>query len=93
MTHLTAFESGNIKQRLVSSPSSLLYELESIINTLLDNFERTHDSMRTSVEQTTEELHETLETIEIQNVELDMARKEALEASRSKSEFSGQYES
>src|SRR5690554_7983077 len=38
-------------------------------------------------DQATGDLRETLETIEIQNIELDFARKEALEASRIKSEF------
>ncbi|MET4758904.1 response regulator [Endozoicomonas sp. NE40] len=87
MNRLAAISSGNIHQRLDTTPTSLLYELESTINTMLDSVEQASDAMRKSVEQTTEELQETLETIEIQNVELDLARKEALEASRSKSEF------
>jgi two-component system sensor histidine kinase BarA len=43
--------------------------------------------MQQNIDQATEDLRETLETIEIQNIELDFARKEALEASRIKSEF------
>ena len=43
--------------------------------------------MQTKRRQATEDLRQTLETIEIQNIELDIARKEALEASRVKSEF------
>ncbi len=39
------------------------------------------------VERTTSELRQTLEAVEIQNVELDLARKRALEASKVKSEF------
>src|SRR5699024_9124764 len=39
------------------------------------------------MDQATRDLRETLETVEVQNIELDMARKEALEASRTKSEF------
>ena len=87
MNRLAAISSGKIHQRLETNPTSLLYELESTINTMLNSVEQASDAMRKSVEQTTEELQETLETIEIQNVELDLARKEALEASRSKSEF------
>lgn len=39
------------------------------------------------IDQTISDLKETLEAIEIQNIELDMARKEALNASKVKSEF------
>ncbi|WP_145912614.1 ATP-binding protein [Endozoicomonas montiporae] len=87
MDRLAAINGGNMHQRLDTNPAGLLHELESTINTMLDSIEKTSDAMRKSVDQTTEELQETLETIEIQNVELDLARKEALEASRSKSEF------
>ncbi|UYM16530.1 response regulator [Endozoicomonas euniceicola] len=87
MNHLAIISSGKIHQRLNTTPTSLLHDLESSINTLLDSIEEASDAMRKSVDQTTEELQETLETIEIQNVELDLARKEALKASRSKSEF------
>ena len=42
---------------------------------------------RQQLEQTTAELRETLEELEIRNVELDLGRRKALEASRLKSEF------
>ena len=87
MNRMAIISSGKIHQRLNTSPTSLLHELESSINTMLDSIEQASDVMRKNVDQTTEELQETLETIEIQNVELDLARKEALKASRSKSEF------
>ena len=43
--------------------------------------------MQNSVEQATLDLRETLETIEIQNIELDMARREAQQANQVKTEF------
>jgi two-component system, NarL family, sensor histidine kinase BarA len=43
--------------------------------------------LQKSIEQSTSDLRETLETVEIQNIELDLARREAVEASRIKSEF------
>ncbi|PRP61371.1 histidine kinase, partial [Bacillus halotolerans] len=46
-----------------------------------------HEELQQSIEQATADLRETLETIEVQNIELDIARKQALEASRVKSEF------
>ena len=84
---LDAISNGQTRQRLEADSSSMLYEIESSINRMLDNIDQTSQAMRQNVEETAEELQETLETIEIQNVELDLARKEALEASRSKSEF------
>ncbi|MBU2478232.1 MAG: response regulator, partial [Gammaproteobacteria bacterium] len=43
--------------------------------------------LQEQVDQATAELRETIEAVEIQNVELDLARKRALQASRGKSEF------
>ena len=45
------------------------------------------EELQHSIDQATEDVRQNLETIEIQNIELDLARKEALEASRIKSEF------
>ena len=46
-----------------------------------------HEEMQQNIDQATSDLRETLEQIEIQNVELDMAKKRAQEAARVKSEF------
>ncbi len=78
---------GFFDTRLPDNPGSLMYELESSINEMLDSLQAKHQKMTSHIAQYNDELQETLETIEIQNVELDLARKEALEASRSKSEF------
>ncbi len=78
---------GFFDTRLPDNPSSLMYELESSINEMLDSLQAKHQKMTSHIAQYNDELQETLETIEVQNVELDLARKEALEASRSKSEF------
>jgi two-component system sensor histidine kinase BarA len=43
--------------------------------------------LRQNIEQSNTDLRETLETVEVQNIELDLARREALNASRIKSEF------
>ena len=43
--------------------------------------------MQHNVDQATSDLRETLEQMEIQNVELDLAKKRAQEAARIKSEF------
>ncbi|CBL44525.1 Sensor kinase GacS [gamma proteobacterium HdN1] len=61
----------------------LFNNLELLRNTILQG----QKELQHHADQTTEDLRETLETIEIQNIELDLARKEAVEASRIKSEF------
>lgn len=62
-------------------------ELASGINTLASRLSQTQTDMTLEIEQTTEDLRETLETIEVQNIELDIARKQAVFANRTKSEF------
>jgi len=62
-------------------------ELEVGLNEMAAALKKAQEEMQNNVEQATEDLRETLETIEVQNIELDFARKEALEASRIKSEF------
>ncbi|WP_141320230.1 ATP-binding protein [Halomonas halmophila] len=57
------------------------------LNMLRDQLAVTHSDMQTRVEQATKELQESMETIEVQNVELDLAHRRALEANRAKSEF------
>ncbi|ROS04711.1 two-component system sensor histidine kinase BarA [Sinobacterium caligoides] len=57
------------------------------VNDMADTLQQANIDMEYNIEQTTGDLRETLETIEVQNIELDIARREALEASRIKSEF------
>ncbi len=61
--------------------------LSNSINRMAEELEQSQKDLQQSVDQSTSDLRETLETIEIQNIELDLARKKALEASRVKSEF------
>ena len=67
--------------------SKELDELVNCVNLLSTRLSKTKEDMAQEIEQTTEDLRETLETIEIQNVELDLARKQAVLANRTKSEF------
>src|SRR5690606_12820900 len=83
----TAIKDGKLETRVYTQSSPELQELESGINAMAESLSTAYEEMQQNVEQATEDLRETLETIEIQNIELDMARKEALEASRIKSEF------
>ncbi|MDX1589493.1 MAG: response regulator [Oleiphilaceae bacterium] len=78
---------GHLETRLNTRGGPELEQLESGLNAMALELSRAHSQMQQNVDQATEDLRETLETIEIQNIELDLARKQALEASRIKSEF------
>lgn len=67
--------------------SDEINDLVNCVNLLSARLSQTKEDMAQEIEQTTDDLRETLETIEIQNVELDIARKQAILANRTKSEF------
>ena len=78
---------GHLDERLPALGSRELDELASGINRMAETLHIAREELQHSIDQATEDVRQNLETIEIQNIELDMARKEALEASRIKSEF------
>lgn len=84
---VSQLKDGNLETRLPPLGSRELDELASGINRMAATLQNAQEELQHSVDQATEDVRQNLETIEIQNIELDMARKEALEASRIKSEF------
>jgi two-component system sensor histidine kinase BarA len=78
---------GHLQTRLPPLGSHELDELASGINRMAESLQNAQEELQHSVDQATEDVRQNLETIEIQNIELDFARREALEASRIKSEF------
>ena len=78
---------GNLQTRLDALGSQELDELAAGINHMAETLQNAQEELQHSIDQATEDVRQNLETIEIQNIELDLARKEALEASRIKSEF------
>lgn len=80
-------KNGNLNTRVYTNARGELRHLEAGINTMAQALKEAHEEMQQSVEQATADLRQTLETIEIQNIELQMARREAETASRIKSEF------
>lgn len=80
-------QDGKFDTHLPPMGSQELDELATGINRMASTLREAHEELQLSVEQATEDVRQNLETIEIQNIELDMARREALEASRIKSEF------
>ncbi|OED41108.1 hypothetical protein ACH42_14855 [Endozoicomonas sp. (ex Bugula neritina AB1)] len=87
MTTLANIRNGFFDVRLLEHRSGLMHDLETTINDVLDSLQSQHKTMTNNIRQSNEELQETLETIEVQNVELDIARKKAVEANRMKGEF------
>jgi two-component system sensor histidine kinase BarA len=84
---IARIKEGHLDTRVSDKTSGELLILQSGINSMADSLQRAYAEMQESIDQATEDLRETLETIEIQNVELDIARKEAIIAGRIKSEF------
>jgi len=78
---------GKLDTRLEGNLIGELDLLKRGINAMAGSLSEYHDEMQQNIDQATSDLRETLEQIEIQNVELDIAKKRALEASRIKSEF------
>jgi two-component system sensor histidine kinase BarA len=62
-------------------------EIADELNQLNSAHQSELQDLQQSVELSNTDLRETLETVEIQNIELDLARREAVNASRIKSEF------
>ncbi|GAB6386836.1 response regulator [Stutzerimonas marianensis] len=78
---------GHLETRLPALGSHEMDELAAGINRMAEALLSAREELQQSIDQATEDVQQNLETIEIQNIELDLARKEALEASRIKSEF------
>lgn len=78
---------GKLSTRVYTGAGPEFEQLESGLNAMAEELSKAQAEMQDNIDQATEDLRETLETIEIQNIELNLARKEALEASRIKSEF------
>ena len=84
---VSQLKDGKLETRLPPLGSLELDELASGINRMAATLQNSQEELQHSIDQATEDVRLNLETIEIQNIELDLARKEALEASRIKSEF------
>lgn len=64
-----------------------LRQLAQHINRLAEYFQHARRNMQSQIEQATSELQESMETIEEQNIKLDLAHRSALRANAVKSEF------
>lgn len=71
----------------VMSSSTDIAGLANNIADMADHLDKEFNDMQHNLEVSANDLKETIETIEIQNIELNLAKKEALTASKVKSEF------
>lgn len=78
---------GNLQPKLISRFLNEFNTAGDMLNDMLGAIRSEQERLKSNIEESEQDLRETLETIEVQNIELDLARKEALEASRIKSEF------
>ncbi|MCE0493412.1 two-component sensor histidine kinase BarA [Vibrio salinus] len=78
---------GHLDVRIEGRMHGELDDLKNGINAMAASLSEYHVEMQHSIDQATSDLRETLEQLEIQNVELDIAKKRAQEAARVKSEF------
>ena len=78
---------GQLDSRVEGYMLGELSMLKNGINAMAMSLTAYHEEMQHHIDQATSDLRETLEQLEIQNVELDLAKKRAQEAARIKSEF------
>lgn len=88
MAHaVNKIKAGKLNVTLKTQAKGELLHLEEGINAMAKALSSSHGEMQNSIDTATKDLRRTLETIEIQNIELELAKKEAETASHIKSEF------
>jgi two-component system sensor histidine kinase BarA len=78
---------GDYSLLISSAKPTELKQLADHINRLAEHFQQAQRDMQSQIEQATSELQESMETIEEQNIKLDLAHRSALRANAVKSEF------
>ncbi|MCU7960613.1 MAG: response regulator [gamma proteobacterium symbiont of Bathyaustriella thionipta] len=87
---IAAFEraqQGDLEVRVEAVAISELQQLGDGFNAMVGQISYSQDELQKQIDMATSELIETMEALEIRNIELDLARKRALHASQTKSEF------
>lgn len=78
---------GKLDSRITGQLIGELNFLKNGVNAMAQSLGDYHDEMQRSIDQATLDLRESLEQFEIQNVELDIAKRKAQDANKVKSEF------
>lgn len=82
-----SLENGQLDARVFLDNSGELSDLATGINAMANALQRSQSEYQQNLDQATSDLRETLDEMEIRNSELQIGRREALEASVMKSEF------
>ncbi|MFT7422397.1 MAG: two-component system sensor histidine kinase BarA [Psychromonas sp.] len=78
---------GRLNSRVEGDYSGEIASLQLGINEMAVAMSKHHEEMQDSIDLATSELRETLDQMEIQNIELDITKKKAQQAAQVKSEF------
>ena len=78
---------GRLNSRVEGEYTGEISLLQHGINEMAVAMSKHHEEMQDSIDLATSELRETLDQMEVQNIELDITRKEAQQAASVKSEF------
>ncbi|MDH5572822.1 MAG: ATP-binding protein [Gammaproteobacteria bacterium] len=78
---------GELGTRIKIDSAGEIGSLERGVNKMTDEIQSVRQDLELQVNKATSKLKKTLDELEIQNIELDIARNQALSASRIKSEF------
>ncbi|VAW56252.1 BarA sensory histidine kinase (= VarS = GacS) [hydrothermal vent metagenome] len=78
---------GELSTRLNTNSDSEISSLEEGINKMASEMQMIRSDLQSQVNSATADLKKTLKELEIQNIEIDLARNQALSASKIKSEF------
>ena len=81
MTH------GELKTRVREDSSGELLSLQRGVNAMAESLERAHGELQKRVTDATKELQSTVQELENKNTELEIARRQALLASKAKTDF------
>ncbi len=80
-------ENGNLDVSIKTHPTSILLTLEKGVGNMLKSIKSSHQKTRDTIEQATEELRESLQSLEQKNAELTVSQRRALSANQEKSAF------
>jgi two-component system, NarL family, sensor histidine kinase BarA len=86
-TAVKRIKEGQLKVSVNSVATGELQTLVNGFNDMSHSIFEGREEMQLAIEQATADLHETNEALEFKNIEIDLARKQAVEANRVKSEF------
>ena len=78
---------GDLSTRIKTDSAGEIGSLEDGVNQMSEEIQTVRHDLQLQVEKATSKLKRTLDELEIQNIELDLARNQAISASRIKSEF------